>query len=404
MQETKEAKVYTPQEIEKCQTAIIKARINLLMNSPFFGALVTRLTLINASKWCPTAATDGKHLYYNVDFVNGLDADEVKFLMAHEVMHVCHDHMSRRHNREPKLWNIAADHVINLEIVEQGIGKIIHRAGVCEPCYDNQYEGLISEEVYELLMKDKEKNMQKVSFDFHISDDMMTDPTGENGPVPITEGQKKMLREEIKQEIIRACKNAGKGVPGSVSRLVDGLTEPKVNWREMINQEILSTQKSDYTFMKPAKQSWSCGGIIIPGMPNDFKSDISVAIDTSGSISRQMLKDFLSEVKGIMEQFKDFDLKLWCFDTGIHNFASFTPDNLDDIDDYEPMGGGGTLFECNWEYMKEEEIVPHKFIMFTDGCPCEGWGDEEYCDTIFLISENENTIAPFGVTCHYEDF
>jgi predicted metal-dependent peptidase len=92
-----------------------------------------------------------------------------------------------------------------------------------------------------------------------------------------------------------------------------------------------------------------------------------------------------------------------CFDTEIYNHEKYTPDNADEIDRYQLQGGGGTSFEVNWTYMKENEIEPKQFIMFTDGYPCSGWGDNEYCDTVFLVHGNENTTAPFGITVHYEE-
>ena len=75
------------------------------------------------------------------------------------------------------------------------------------------------------------------------------------------------------------------------------------------------------------------------------------------------------------------------------------------LEDYEIIGGGGTEFDCNWEYMKEHDIQPKKFIMFTDGYPWGSWGDEDYCETVFVIHSNhERTLqAPFGITTHYED-
>lgn len=402
-----EKKHYSKEEVQTALEKITKARIKLLMTSPFFGQLITRLRVVHASNWVPTAATDGKHLYFNTGFVNSLEDQECIFLMCHEVMHVCYDHMNRRFNRDPKLWNVANDHVINLQITDQGIGKIIYREGVCEPCNDKKFKDMTSEQVYELLEKEQQKNKQKFnygSFDFHIEDNMTPDPTGENGPIPMTEAQKKMLAEQIKQAIIAACKAGGNSSPEAIRRMVESLTDPKLDWRALITQEILSILKTDYTFNPPSKKSWGTGGIIIPGMPNDFKADVAVAIDTSGSITEEMVRDFLSEVKGIMEQFKDFDLKIWCFDTRVMNPQTFTPDIRDEVDSYDVQGGGGTDFEVNWDYMKENDIVPHQFIMFTDGYPCGGWGDDEYCDTIFLIQGNEGTEAPFGITCHYEEY
>jgi predicted metal-dependent peptidase len=141
---------------------------------------------------------------------------------------------------------------------------------------------------------------------------------------------------------------------------------------------------------------------ILPGSNFAETIDVSVSIDASGSMSEGMLRDILSEVKGIMEAFDDFKLDVWSFDTDVYGYEKFTPDNIDDIDTYELQGGGGTDFECNWEFMRENEIAPKLFIMFTDGYPGGGWGDESYADTLFVIHGTTSIEAPFGITAYYD--
>lgn len=122
----------------------------------------------------------------------------------------------------------------------------------------------------------------------------------------------------------------------------------------------------------------------------------------SGSIGQEDATIFLSEVKGIMDQYVDFNVKIWCFDTEVYNYAEFSADGNDDIASYEPKGGGGTDFMANWRFMKDEGIEPKKFIMFTDGYPWDSWGDEEYCDTLFIVKGSNNK-SPFGETVHYDE-
>jgi predicted metal-dependent peptidase len=122
----------------------------------------------------------------------------------------------------------------------------------------------------------------------------------------------------------------------------------------------------------------------------------------SGSIGDDDAKVFLSEVKGIFDQYTDFKVHLWTFDTDVYNPVVITHDNADDFLTYEPQGGGGTSFEVNFEWMKENDIQPKKFIMFTDGYPCGSWGDEDYCDTLFVVKGNTSAEAPFGQTVIYE--
>ena len=122
----------------------------------------------------------------------------------------------------------------------------------------------------------------------------------------------------------------------------------------------------------------------------------------SGSIGDDQARDFLGEVKGIMQEFKDFKIKIWCFDTEIYNCQDFDAYNIDEFDDYQPIGGGGTDFEANWEFMKDNEISPKKFIMFTDMYPCGSWGDETYCDTLFIGHGTTTIVPPFGEYAYYE--
>jgi predicted metal-dependent peptidase len=79
---------------------------------------------------------------------------------------------------------------------------------------------------------------------------------------------------------------------------------------------------------------------------------------------------------------------------------------MEEFLEYQPEGGGGTEFDCCFDYMKEEGIVPKKFVMFTDGYPWGSWGDESYCDTLFIVHGGgyggKTPESPFGITVPYE--
>ena len=212
---------------------------------------------------------------------------------------------------------------------------------------------------------------------------------------------------------MNAVQQCAGNVPAGIRRLIKDLTEPQLDWRAMLEMQIQSVLKDDYTFQRPSRRSWHTG-CILPGLNYKQKLAISCAIDLSGSISDKQAQDFLSETKGIMTCYEDFELIVWTFDTKVYNPAIFTPDNQDDIYKYTPKGGGGTMFESNWEFMKdpkkygfghlfEEPIVPLKFIMFTDGLPNATWGDPNYCSTLFIIHNNQHIKAPFGTTAYYTE-
>jgi len=407
----------TPEELkvmrEEVLDRVIVARVGLLLRHPFFGNMATRLKVEACDDWCPTAATDGRHLYFNTQFFNALSNKEIEFVIAHEILHCVFDHMSRREDRNPVLHNIAADYIVNNTLVRDRIGEMVSIV----QCYqDFKYENWTSEEVYDDLFKKAEENGQEFLkqlgelLDEHIDweegpgDNNSEEGKNKSHPTYSKEEMKK-IKDEIKESMMSAAQAAGAGnVPGAVQRMIKELTEPKMNWRELLRQQIQSTIKNDYTFSRPSRKGWHTGAIL-PGMNFDETIDICIALDMSGSIGNAQAADFLGEVKGIMDEYKDYKIKIWCFDTDVYNEQDFTADSGEDLLDYEIMGGGGTSFDCNWKYMKDNDIQPKKFLMFTDGYPFGSWGEDDYCDTVFVVHSHhdKNLKAPFGMTAHYDE-
>lgn len=399
------------QAVEK----LIVARVGLLMKAPFFGNMATRMELVNADEWCDTCATDGRKFYYNTDFVLKLQPKEMQFVFGHEVLHCCYDHIPRFGERNKKLANIAADYVVNADLVDQHIGV---KPTTVPVLYDPRFAGMSFEEVYEILYQEAPKinidQLVKQLLDDHLEEEGSGSSDGDgdgdedgNGKGKRPKVSKEDLREiknEIREAMLSAIEAAGAGnVPGGIQRLVKDLTEPKINWRELLEQQIESVQKSDFSWLKPSRRAWHSDAIM-PGMIPGQRIDIAIAIDTSGSINNNDLRDFFSEINGIMEQYEDYRLDVWCFDTQVHNHQVFSSENGTSITEYEPEGGGGTLFEANWDWMKENDIQPKRFVMFTDGCPGGGWGDPDYCDMVWIIKNPYGKVEPpFGVWAYYDE-
>ena len=379
---------------------IIVARVGLLLRHPFFGNLATRLQIKEAEEWCNTAATDGRAIYFNRKFFEPLSTKQVEFVIAHEILHNVFDHMGRRESRNPKIFNIAADYCVNGQLVRDRIGD--HTIEGIKIFHDTKYYGMGAEEIYEKIfdeMDEQELDALGQLLDDHI--DWGED--GKDGQPKYSKEELKKIRDEMREATIQAAQAAGAGnTPASVARMIQEFTEPKMNWREIIRQQIQSVIKDDFSFMRPNRKGWHMGAIL-PGTNFKETIDIAVSIDMSGSISNEQAKDFMAEIKGIMQEYQDFSIKVWCFDTKVYNEADFTGYNMDEFDEYEPMGGGGTEFDVNWEYMKENDIVPKKFIMFTDGYPWGSWGDEDYCDTVFIIHGNDKIVPPFGEHAYYDE-
>ena len=141
----------------------------------------------------------------------------------------------------------------------------------------------------------------------------------------------------------------------------------------------------------------------MPGSKPDTMIDIAVMLDASGSIGETMLRDFLSEIQGIMDSFPAFKIHVVTFDTETYNPQQYDSDNLDTICDYEVKGGGGTDFTCIFKYLKDEEIIPRRLIVFTDGYPFGSWGDENYCDTTWILHGTTSIVPPWGTHAYYDE-
>jgi predicted metal-dependent peptidase len=393
---------------------LVSARISLLLKHSFFGNLATRLKLVNADEWCGTAATDGQLFYYNSRFIMMLKPKEVEFLVAHEVLHVVYDHMGRREQRDPKIWNIADDYAVNADLKRHKIGDFITTV----PClYEKKYDGKSAEEIYDdLLQNCKTISMDELIdqlLDEHLDgeEDGDGDEDGEEidgsgkgkGRPKMSSEERERVRQEVKQAIINAAGSADPGtLPAGVERLIKSHTNPVMPWRELIQTNLTSCIRADYSWMRPSRRGWHLDAIM-PGMTPGQEIDVVVTLDMSGSISQKQAQDFLGEIGGMMNSFDGYKVHVFCFDTEVYNPKDFHSDNMDSIDEYVPEGGGGTDFDCIFTYLREHAIDPKRLIVFTDGYPCGSWGDADYCDTTWIIHGDPNPNPPFGTYAIYDN-
>ena len=281
---------YSQAEKNKIIEKLTTARVGLLLRHPFFGNLATRLELINADAWCGTAATDGRRFYYNTDFIKKMRSKEVEFLFGHEVLHNVYDHMGRNGDRDRRLFNCAADYCVNSDLIEQRIGDKI------TPClYDSKYKGWSAEEVYDDLYENAEKidisDLMDQLLDEHLdgegdSGSGNDDEDGEGkegkGRPRLSKADRQAIKDEIREALLQAAQATGaSNLPSGVKRLIKDLTRPVVNWRELLEQQIQSTVKNDFTWLRPSRRSWHLDAVM-PGMIPGQQIDVCIAIDTSG--------------------------------------------------------------------------------------------------------------------------
>ena len=394
----------------------------------FFGQIASRLNLVKVDQ-IPTCGTDGRRFYYQDDFVNSLSEDEMMFVFAHETWHCILEHVafpaatefrkykSRQGDRDHKLWNIAADLLINGDLVQMNIGKMPD-CGIYDSRFNSQ--NWTTEQIYEKIKQEEDSGQKqwsnKTTLDVHISpdgscDDEQLQEEIKNKCPGISNEEANGLAEDIKYAVKESAKNANlknAGASGSplLDRTIKELTEGKVDWRDYLIAAIVRCFDTyNFTYAEYNRFNAGLAGAVMPVEEEEGEQiDVTIAMDTSGSISQNELKTFLSEVHGLIAQYNNYKVHIMSFDTKVMNHQEYTEENHTGIMDYEPQGGGGTDFMCVYEYLKHKEIVPEQLIIMTDGMPCGDWGDPDYCPALFLMKHPEAPQPPFGTRIIVDEF
>lgn len=342
----------------KVEDHILAAQTALLWDHPFFGVLMLQMKKVDATDdpEIDTMAVDGRHLFYHSPFVLGLKKDELMFVLAHEVMHNAFEHHIRRQHRKPGRWNKACDYAINGELVECKVGRM-PQGGLLE----ERFTGLAAEEIYRIL--DDENNSDD-------SDEGQGDVGGcgstKDGCASHDEAAKAELRAEMQTQVRQAAmaaKSARQGsLPAGIQRIIDELLTPKVNWRAVLRRFIDESITRDFSWTRPNRRLMPLG-YITPGTVSDGVSHIVIAVDTSGSIDGDILRDFAAEINGAFSEGAVDRLTVIYADAQVHNVQEFeTGDELT----LNPAGGGGTAFSDTFRKINEQYPDTRATIYLTD--------------------------------------
>lgn len=364
------------------QRALDKAKIRLMgkEDSAFFTTVCFNLK----HKWddtIPTAATNGLEIRYNPAFFQSLTTEEQVFLLLHESMHVAYLHMDRLQDRHPRRWNIAADHVINLQLIERGFQ--MPKGGLADP----QYKGLGTEEVYKLLDEDDAENT-----------DVMLDLEA-----PPSESDTGELQRQIEDILVRASiqskmANDKPGtIPEDIQIFINGLLNPKLPWHQILRKFFNNMTKNDYSWKRPNRRFFP--DHYLPGLWSEKLMNIAIAVDASGSVSDADFHQFVSETHMIMKSQKPDKITLIQFDTYIRGTSII--EKTTDLMSVKFHGRGGTLIEPVLEWAAENK--PQLLLVFTDG---EFHINDEFTKPgmpiVWLIHNNKDFSAHTGKVIHYE--
>lgn len=354
---------------------LLAARMSVLSRHGFFGLLLMHMkfTLDDSIE---TAATDGDRIYFAPSFLDDISDKELIFILMHEIMHVALRHVFRTGERDNLLFNIACDIVVNSNIMSSA-GKdpgsiTLSKYGESMHLAPDGNEGLnyTAEEVYEMLAEKTGKSQSDGSGSGRAGG--AGDGRGFSDDHARWGRAKKQGLEAEWNMRIREAYEAVKGRSGSlplgIERQLKEMMNPVTDWRAILN-DFVQEEVVDYSFAPPDRR-FSESPFFLP----DFnETEISVKnilfmVDTSGSMSDDEITQAYSEIKGAIDQFGGrLEGMLGFFDAAVTEPKPFT--SFDEFKLIRPKGGGGTSFECIFDYVRGEMSTDEiaSIIILTDG-------------------------------------
>ena len=332
---------------------ISATRIRLRKKSPFFAALSLYAEIEFTSR-VPLAATNYKKILFNPDTYIALPPSERDGVYLHELLHMALLHNLRRGVRNHKVFNIAADIVVNGMIVNEGNCEI--------PSYgirDEKLEHLSVEEVYEIILKNK----KKYSEDYL---DLIDDKGQENkndiecNDIESESDIRAYWKQAINDSRVITKQEGGGGFPESFERNLGEVLEPEIDWKIKLWNFLVRTPSDFGGFDRRLIHS----GIYLENLEGE-SINVFCCIDTSGSISDIEINKFMSEINGIINSYPNLKCKLWYADS-----ECYGPYNIDSLDSIpKPKGGGGTDFEPFFEEIEKDKYKENDgvCIYLTDG-------------------------------------
>ena len=406
------------------QDRIDRAKVQLLMHHPFLGVIILGLQWIE-SKRVPTMGVTHSKLYWNPDFVETIDDEVLKGVLAHEVMHIVFQHVLEWRQFSGKVepyWTEAQEYVVNDAV--KNMFNLPLPEGVF---YDDKFKNMYTEEVYAILLKDDPKGERKQDqrMVMVISGDGEGEGGGDGGEgdedgqgqpqksakgkmvdthviedgEPISAEEAQDISDKIKMTVSQAgsaAKAEGK-MPAGLERIIGDLLNPQMPWRHLLAEFVMGFARDDFTMRRP-NRNYLYRGMVMPSLRSEAL-EIAVAIDTSGSIQMSELTTFWSEIMGIMDVFPSYKIHLMGCDASVHSYQ--VADQTSDVDIAELMtGGGGTAFSPCFEKMEEEGIQPQAMVYLTDGYGSFSFPEPEY-PVLWIMTPNhtDEDNVPFGKVC-----
>ena len=358
-----------------------KAKTSLILESPFIGTIALNMPFLLSDE-VPTAATNGKRVVFNPDFITDMTDEELKFLVAHEVFHPMMEHNFRRGERNARKWNRACDYVINQLLTQEGVGKMPSGGLLNAQIY--QAGGGTSDGIYNILEDQPGDDGSGGYADGNGPFDDCEDAEGSSAEQAQAQAEMKIQVTQAAQ----AAKMMGK-LSANMQRLVDEVLQPKVNWRDVLRRFVEKARTDQRSWARPSR-IFAAQGLYLPSVTGETMGELLFAVDCSGSIDQHTLNQFASEIAAVKDDCLPSRIHVVYFDSTVSHYESYGPNDSLDI---KPHGGGGTAFSPVFAYAQEHDINPVACVFLTD-LYCHDFGDAP--DYPVLWVSNGADRAPFG--------
>lgn len=410
------AKLSAEQRIERVHVTLMRHKKFCLFSGLFMVGKVKVDDLM------PTAATDGVNVTYGRGFVDRLNDKQLGFLVLHEAMHKAYRHLTtweKLYKKNRGLANAACDYVINLQIKdydpdEEIVAMPTDEEGKVMGLVDERFRGMDTYQVFTILEKENpprgkgdgeegvadnpspSRNVQgdePQGFDEHLWDEAneMDDQEAEQ------------IAKEIDNALRQGALLAGK-MNGKISREIHELLTPKIDWKEVLRDFIKQVAKGrDDSSWRRFNRRLIGAGVYLPQTISRRLQCIAVGIDTSGSIDREVLAEFLSEVRSVCDEVTPQKVELMYWDTHVAGHETYEDGAVQTLtDSTKPRGGGGTDPNCVIKFMGDKRIEPDCVVMLTDGCFYEGEGEwsQIKAPLLWCIKDNKVFTNKHGKVVH----
>jgi len=421
---------------KQAMTKMEKARSRLIFDHPFYGAQTIRYPLKSADTIgnikVDTAATNGIDIVFNPDYINGLTLDNTIFLNAHETLHNMFTHGARCLEYPLDIRNRAADYLVNDILISENIGKPME-----DILIDSQYAKMSYQEICKELYGKAEKENKQSNSGSNQDNNGQNDAGSNKGhdekssPGANSEVEKggktdnnqfladstagsfidmpknktiADIESELKESIqsaITYAKKAGKMPGPKLQKIISEILAPKANWKQLLQQWIDSTDKTDVSFIRPKNRGT---GYFQAGYYSEGLNQLVIAIDVSGSVLSvpKSIETFQAELNSLKSAYQ-FDCMLIYFHSNIERIETYQRHENIKIEVKET---GGTQTKPIFDYIQDNGLNNQisGLIVFTDLEICDFPETEPIYKTLFVKYGNNKYLdkAPIGETITIE--